>query len=163
MTQAPGGAGGTGRVRPPVALAFATILFAALVIGGIGMVSLLLGEDPITAPGFGQFPGVFGTILAVLAFAGVLWAGLRRPHPSFWSGTWAGLAAFVVYLLAVWIAGAIQTADPVLAASVVGRLITAGFAFVVLVGGMLAGWGGIVLVHTRGGRPRWPWEDRNTP
>jgi hypothetical protein len=167
MNDAPGGPGPgappPGSVRPVVALAFATIGFAAFTIGGLGVASLLLGEDVIAARGFGQAPGAVGTALAVSAFAATLWAALRAPRPSFWGGVWAGLAAFLVYLAVVWIVGAAQTADVVLAASVVGRLVTSGFAFVVLAAGLLAGWGGIALVRTRGRRPRWPWEDDESP
>ncbi|MBD3943111.1 hypothetical protein IF188_15565 [Microbacterium sp. NEAU-LLC] len=76
---AQGSAGATGGpVRPAVALTFATIGFAALSIFGLGMVSLATGEDVIATPGLGQIPGVVGMILAVLAFAGGLWAAIAK-------------------------------------------------------------------------------------
>jgi hypothetical protein len=152
-----------GSVRPGVALAFTTIGFAALTIGGLGVASLLLEKDVIAAPGFGQAPGAIGVALAVAAFAATLWAVLRRAHPSFWGGAGAALVAFLVYLAAVWIAGAVQTADILLAASAAGGLVTGGFAFIVLAAGLVAGWAGVALVRARRRRPRWPWEDDESP
>jgi len=167
MNDAPGGprpgAPAPGSVRPVVALAFATIGFAALTIGGLGVASLLLEEDVISAPGFGQAPGAIGTAAAVAVFAGALWAAVRRPHPSFWGAVWTAIAAFLAYLAAVWIVGALATADIVLAAAAAGRLVTSGFAFVVLAAGLVAGWAGVALVRTRSRRPRWPWEDDESP
>ncbi|MFC0196974.1 hypothetical protein ACFFIR_08870 [Microbacterium arthrosphaerae] len=76
---ADGGAGlSSGSVRPPVALAFATIAFVALTIFGLGMTSLATGEDVIATPGLGQVPGIAGVICAGLAFAGGLWATIGR-------------------------------------------------------------------------------------
>nr|WP_274635887.1 DUF6121 family protein [Microbacterium bovistercoris] len=152
-----------GGVPPLIALAFATVLFGALVIGGLGGTSLLTGRDVISAPGFGQFPGVAGVVAAIVAFALVLWAALRQPRPSFWAGVWAAAACTIVYLAAVWVAGAVQTGDVVLPASVVERLVTGGFIFVVAGAALVAGWGGVALARSRGGRPRWPWEDDESP
>jgi len=146
-----------------LALAFATIGFAALSIGGLGVASLVLEKDVISAPGFGQAPGVSGMVFALAAFAGSLWAVLRGRHPSFLGGAGAALAAFLVYLAAVWITGAVQTADPVLAAAAAGILVTNGFAFIVLVAALIAGWAGVALVRAHRRRPRWPWEDDESP
>ncbi|WP_239066239.1 hypothetical protein [Microbacterium hibisci] len=68
----------SGPVRPIVALAFATIGFAALAIFGLGMTSLATGEDVIATPGLGQVPGIAGMVCALLAFAGGLWATIGR-------------------------------------------------------------------------------------
>jgi hypothetical protein len=167
MADAPGGPGRSaptpGPVRPVVALAFATVLCAALMIAGLGVTSLLLGEDVIASPGFGQAPGIIAVAAALVAFAVVLWSALRRAHPSYLTALWTAVAAFLVYLGAVWIVGAVQTADPVQSAAVAGRLVTTGFAFVVAGAALLGGWTGVALVRTRSSRPRWPWEDRNTP
>ena len=66
-----------GPVRPGVALAFATASFIALLIFGLGMLSLFIGEDVIEAPGLGQVPGVLAVALATVAFAGSLWAAVE--------------------------------------------------------------------------------------
>ncbi len=166
MSDAPGGSGhGTagGSVRPVVAWAFSTVLFVALMVGGLGVVSLVTAQDVVAVPGFGDAPGMAGAIFGALAFAGVLWMLLRRPRPSLWGAVGTAVAAFLVYLAAVWLGGAVHTGDIVLAASVTGRLVTGGFAFVVAGAGLVAGWGGILLVRARGGRPRWPWERRDEP
>ena len=76
MAQAPENEGGS--VRPLTALAFATIGFVALVIFALGMTSLITSQDVIATPGLGQIPGAAGVILATLAFAGGLWAAIRR-------------------------------------------------------------------------------------
>ena len=71
-------AGSAGPVRPPVALAFATIGFIALTICGLGITSLVSGEDVIATPGLGQIPGAAGVVCATLAFAGGLWGAIAR-------------------------------------------------------------------------------------
>ncbi|MFC8682479.1 hypothetical protein ACFT30_13235 [Microbacterium ureisolvens] len=74
-----GGAGAPqGPVRPVIALTFATTGFAALTIFGLGMTSLVTGEDVIATPGLGQIPGIVGVVCALLAFAGGLWAAIGR-------------------------------------------------------------------------------------
>lgn len=165
MTDAPGGPDRTtgGPVRPLLAWAFATVLFVALMVGGLGVVSLVTGRDVIDVPDFGDLVGTVAAILAAAAFAAVLGMLLRRPNPSLWGGIGTAVAAFLVYLVVVWIGGAVHTQDVVLAASVAGHLVTGGFAIVVAGAGLLAGWGGILLVRASGGRPRWPWEDKDQP
>ena len=146
-----------------MAWAFATVLFVALMVGGLGVVSLVTGRDVIAVPDFGDLVGTVAAILASVTFAAVLWMLLRRPRPSLWGGVGTAVAAFLVYLLVAWVGGAVHTGDIVLAASVAGALVTGGFAIVVAASGLLAGWGGILLVRMRGGRPRWPWESRDEP
>jgi len=165
MTNAPGGPGSAegGPVRPVVAWAFATVLFVALMVAGLGLVSLATGRDVIPVPDFGDLVGTVAAILAAVAFAVVLWMLLRRPRPSLWGAVGTGLAAFLVYLVTVWLGGAVHTSDIVLAASVAGGLVTGGFALVVAGAGLVAGWGGILLMRARGGRPRWPWEGHDEP
>lgn len=150
-----------GRVRPVVALVFATVLFLALIIGGVGILSLYRDEEPISAPGFGILPGALGVIVSAGAFAAVIWAVLRRPHPSFWGALWTAAASFLAYLAAIVVFGAASSDDPLLAVAVAGRLVTQGFAIVVAASALVCGWGAIALVRSHGGRPRWPWEDEN--
>ncbi|WP_141892540.1 hypothetical protein [Microbacterium kyungheense] len=174
-----------GSVRPAVALAFATIGFAALTIFGLGMVSLATGEDVIATPGLGQIPGIVGMILAVLAFAGGLWASIGRAGerrdavtpatsvaardpaasrgPSFWGVVWTTAAAFLAYIGGVWVAAVATGADLGVATGVAGRLATSWFGAVVAGAAFVSAWAGIALVRTRARRPRWPWEDPSEP
>ena len=147
-----------GPVRPSVALAFAVVGFVALLVCGLGVVSLVSDADPISARGFGQLPGILGTVAAAVAFAGVLWGSVRRGRPSFWGALWTAAATFLCYLVGVGIGALAQGADPALTASVVGRLATTWFGAVVAGAALVASWGGIALVRTHARRPRWPWE-----
>jgi len=172
-------------VRPAVALAFATIGFVALTIFGLGMVSLAIGEDVIATPGLGQVPGVVGVILAVLAFAGGLWAAIGRGRggdavtparpddqggrsgprageargPSFWGVAWTTAACFLAYVGGVWFGVLTTGAGLAVAAGVAGRLATSWFGAAVAGAAFVSAWAGIALVRTRAHRPRWPWED----
>lgn len=147
-----------GPVRPAVAVALATVGFFALLIFGLGMLSLLTDRDVVAVPGLGQIPGVAATAAATLAFAGGLVAALRRPHPSFWAALWiAGgvLAAYAVVLTIAAIATGAALGDAVAAA---GGVLASGFAVVIAAAAAVAAWSGIALVRTRAARPRWPWE-----
>ena len=148
-----------GGVRPLTALAFATATFIALLIFGLGMTSLVLGADVIETPGLGQVPGIMATALATIAFAGGLWAAVRRPHPSFWGAAWTTASSYLAYLAGVWVGAVATGADAALAASVAGRIATSWFGVVVAGAALISSWGGIALVRTTARRPRWPWED----
>jgi hypothetical protein len=152
--QAPGG-----HVRPITALAFATASFVALLIFGLGMTSLLLGEDVIEVSGLGQLPGIIATVFATAAFAGGLWAAVRMRHPSFWGAAWTTAATFLAYLVGVWFGAEATGADLAVAAAVAGRIATTWFGAVIAGAALVAAWGGIALVRTGASRPRWPWED----
>ncbi|HEY9307428.1 MAG TPA: hypothetical protein VIP82_06450 [Microbacterium sp.] len=165
------GAASAGPVRPPIALAFATIGFVALTIFGLGMTSLILAEDVIATPGLGQIPGAAGVVCATLAFAGGLWAAIARAgsgpaggsaaarHPSYWGAAWTTAAAFLAYVGAVWFAAVFTGADLGVATAVAGRLATSWFGVSVAAAAFVSAWAGIALVRTRAHRPRWPWED----
>lgn len=152
-----------GPVRPLVALAFATAGFVALLIFGLGMLSLLLGTDVIAARGFGQAPGVIATIAATAAFAGGLWFAVRQEHPSYWSALWITAAVFLGYLAGMWLGAVFTGADLGAATAIVARIATSWFGVVVAAAALVAGWSGIALVRTRAERPRWPWEDDEGP
>ncbi len=187
---AAGGEGGAsqGPVRPPIALAFATMGFVALLIFGLGMTSLAIGEDVIDTPGLGQVPGITGVASATLAFAGGLWAAIRPAgavtyaapavagaapgrggtgragaavtrHPSYWGAAWTTAASFLAYLGGVWFGAVATGADLGVATAVVGRLATSWFGLAVAGAAFVAAWSGVALVRTRARRPRWPWED----
>ncbi|MCR2808809.1 MULTISPECIES: hypothetical protein [unclassified Microbacterium] len=147
-----------GPVRPAVALGLATVTFVALLIFGLGMVSLALSADIIEAPGLGQVPGIVATALTTGAFALVLWLSLRRRRPSYWPAVWTALACYAVYNATMWLAVA-TAADLATATAVAGRIATTGFGVAIAAAAALAAAGGISLVRTRSQRPRWPWED----
>lgn len=178
---------GGGSVRPPVALAFATVSFVALLIFGLGMTTLLLEEDIVATPGFGQMPGVIATVCAVGAFALGLWIAIRPPRartrgtdatttpvpqaaqaptgegtraarPSFWNALWIVAATLLAYLVGLWWGAVLTGADLGVASGVAGRIGSSWFALVIAGAALVAAWGGIALVRTRAGRPRWPWE-----
>jgi hypothetical protein len=165
------GAASAGPVRPPIALAFATIGFVALTIFGLGITSLVLAEDVIATPGLGQIPGAAGVVCATLAFAGGLWAAIARAgseaspasagarHPSYWGAAWTTAAAFLAYVGGVWFAALFTGADLGVATAVAGRLATSWFGVSVAAAAFVSAWAGIALVRTRAHRPRWPWED----
>lgn len=157
MSESPQDDGGP--VRPLTALAFATAGFIALLIFGLGMVSLALGEDVIATRGLGQVPGVLGTVLSTVAFAAAFWAAVRRAPASFWGSAWTAAAAFLGYVGGVWLGALMTGADPAVATGVAGRIATSWFGLVVALAGFVSAWGGIALVRTRARRPRWPWED----
>ena len=152
--QAPGG-----HVRPLTALAFATAAFVALLIFGLGMLSLLLNQDVIEAPGLGQAPGILAIVFATAGFAAGLWAAVRMRHPSFWGAGWTTAGTFLAYLAGVWFGAVVTGADLAVAASVAGRIATSWFGVVIAAAALVCAWGGIALVRTGASRPRWPWED----
>ena len=143
----------------------ATATFVALLIFGLGMLSLLLNEDVIATPGLGQVPGILATALATAAFAVGLWAALRRgrsddaPQPSFWGAAWTTAATFLAYLVGIWFGAVATGADLAVATAIAGRIATTWFGVVVAGAALVSAWGGIALVRTRAQRPRWPWED----
>jgi len=148
-----------GPVRPLTALAFATAGFVALLIFGLGMVSLATGEAVIAEPGLGQVPGIVGTILATAAFAAGLWVAVRRRPASYWGSAWTAAACFLAYVAGVWFGAVATGTDAAVAAAVSGRIATSWFGAVVAAAGFIAAWSGVALVRTRAHRPRWPWED----
>jgi hypothetical protein len=148
-----------GPVRPLVALALATVTFIALLIFALGMTSLLLSADIVEEPGLGQIPGVFATTMTTGGFALALWLGLRRPHPSYRSVLWTAATCYLVYVAALWIGVLAASGEIAVATGVAGRIATGWFGLVIALAGAAAAWGGIALVRTRSGRPRWPWED----
>ena len=132
--------------------------YVALVIFGLGMTSLATNTDVIDTPGLSAVPGVAGIVVSAAGFSAVLGAGLRVPHPSFYTALWAALAAAVAYLAGVWIAAATSGVDAAMAASVVGRLAVGWAAPVVAVAGFVTAWAAIAVMRTRARPPRWPWE-----
>lgn len=151
------GAGG-GPVAPALALVFAVVGFVALAIAGLGLTSLILDADVIQTPGLGQIPGVIGMLLATGGFAAALWFGLRAPHPTFWTALGTALCAYLGEVVGVAVGALISGRDPAAGFAAAGGVAIGWPGVVLALAGLVAGWGGIALVRTRAGRPRWPWE-----
>ncbi|MFJ6532431.1 hypothetical protein [Microbacterium sp. NPDC091662] len=136
----------------------ATISFFALAVFALGAVSIVTDTDIIAVPDLGQMPGVVGMLAAVVAFALMLWSTLRRPQPSYVATIAIALVAGLAHLIAVWGAVLIGAGSVVLATAVAGDLVRGGASAVLVLAGLIAGWGGIALRRTRAEHPRWPWE-----
>ncbi|WP_404431199.1 hypothetical protein LG299_13770 [Microbacterium lacus] len=152
------GEGAGSQVSPPVALAFATVGYIALLIFGLGMLSLFLEQDVIEAPGLGQVPGITAVVFSTAAFALGLWASVRMPHPSFIGVIWISAATVLAYLAGLWLAAVITGTDLGVATGVVGRIATGWFGVAIVASAAVSGWAAIALVRTRARRPEWPWE-----
>lgn len=144
-------------------IALATITFVALLIGSLGVVSLVTDTSVIDTPGLTAVPGAVAVAAAVGAFALVLRGGLRPPHPSFVSAVWAGLAAVFAYLVGVWIAAVVTGTDVAVATSVVGRLVLGWQGLTIGAAAALTAWGAIALARTATSAPKWPWESADDP
>ena len=132
--------------------------FFALVVFGLGAMSVAIDSDVITVPGLGQSPGVVGMLTAIVVFATTLGGALRRRHPTFLSAPVTALTTALLHLVGVWFAVLVSTGDLVIATAVVGGLVQGGPSLVILVAAAIAAWGGIALRRTRAEHPRWPWE-----
>ncbi|MCW3492384.1 hypothetical protein [Microbacterium sp. SSM24] len=148
-----------GPVRPVTALVFATAAFVALLIFGLGMTSLAIGEDVVATPGLGQTPGIVATTVATLAFAAGLWTSVRRSPASYWGSAWTTAATYLGYVGGLWFGAVVTGADVAVAGAIAGRIATTWFGLVVAAAAFVCSWSGIALVRTRASRPRWPWED----
>ena len=149
-----------GAVSPPVAAAFATVLFFALVVAGFGLLSLREGAEVIGVPGLGQAPGVIAMIAAVLAFATGELPVVRRPRPTYPATVGVVAGTFLAYTAGIVVGAVLSGAEPARAAAAAGGFVTSWFAVALASAALVCGWGAVALVRTRAQRPRWPWEDR---
>lgn len=145
------------RARRAAASAAGAILYAALLIAALGVVSLLTDQDVIVAPGLGQVPGVVAVAASLAAVAGTLWA--RMPAPGVW-GTlgWTALAAFLGYLGALGVAAVLVAGDTALALSAVGRAATTWPGLVVIGSAVVAAAMALAVARGADENARWPWE-----
>jgi len=151
------------RVRPAAALAYSTIGFAALLIAGLGMTSLLADAEVIGVEGLGALPGALGFAAAVVLFAAVVWATVRTARPSYAGAAAAAPAALLGYAGGVWVGALFAGVDLARAAAAAGGFATSLFAVVLLLAAFVAAWVAVALVRRRAHRPRWPWEGEDEP
>lgn len=148
----------TGRgVAPPVAVAFAAIGFFALVIAGFGLTSLFT-QTEVVGPGHGQIPGVIAVAAATVAFAAVLWTGVRRIRPSYGVSFTVTAAVLVAFVLGLLLGAVVEGTDAAGAVATAGAFAVSWFALVLALAAFASAWAGVALVRTRATRPRWPWE-----
>ncbi|WP_251048894.1 hypothetical protein [Microbacterium sp. ISL-103] len=138
-------------------MVLATVSFFALAVFGLGAVSVATDRDIISVRGLGPVPGAVGMLVAVIVFALVLAASLRRTPLTFLSVPAIALATTLAHLVAVWAGVAVGSGDLIVATAVVGDLIGGGASIVILAAAAIAAWGGIALRRTRAEHPRWPW------
>lgn len=134
------------------------VVFAALSILGLGMLSYFADFDILAVPGLDWWPGIIGMIIAIGAFAWMLWPSVSRGRASFLAIVPVALVAAVAHVAAVWIAALISGAGTTAAFAAVAQLVTRGSSLVVLAAALIAAWIGIALRRSQGRAPRWPWE-----
>jgi len=134
------------------------VSFFALVIMGLGALSLFAEQDIISVPRLGQLPGVLGMVLGVLVFALALWAVLADRRPSFVATVFLALGAALAHLGGVWAAAVAEGAGAVGATAAAGQLVLGGASAVIVVAALIAAWLAIALRRTAARAPRWPWE-----
>jgi len=117
------------------------VLIIALLIFGLGMVSLILNADIVEAPGLGQLPGVFATTLTTGVFALVLWFVVRLPQPRYRGALSVAVACYLAYVGGIWIGVLFSSGELGTATAVAGRIATTWF-------GLVGGWTGPICIWT---------------
>lgn len=146
----------TGGVRPPVAVALASVGFGALAIFGLGFTSLFTGADVVATPGLGNIPGIVAMLSTAAAFVvGEVFAVRRRSYVDVVFVAAGAVLASLLGLVAGAVFGGVDAARAVAAA---GGFATSWFCAVLAAAAAVAAWAGVALVRTRAARPQWPWE-----
>lgn len=148
----------SGGMRPGLATAFAVVGFGALAICGLGVLSLVTGQDVIAVRGLGALPGAFGFGAAVIALAAVLATALRAPHPSYAISALTGVVALLAYLVGLVVTALAVGVDPARAVAAAGGFAVSWFAVILVVSAAASGWIAVALVRTHAHPPRWAWE-----
>ncbi len=154
--------GATDGRRSLTILAFAAVGFAALVISGLGVVSLLLDAPVIAERGMTQLPGILGTVFAILGFAVVAYPALLR-QANIGMALLAGVTAAVGYVIGVVVGALLSGADPFRALSVAGGVAVSWPMIVIVLAGVVAAAFALVAVRSGPGGARWPWERADHP
>ena len=152
-------------VRPLVALAFATATFIALLIFGLGMVSLAArrGRHRGARPRPGarrRSPRSLATARVRAARCGSA-VRLPRIRRSGARPVTTAAACYLAYLVGVWFGARgrpARTSPSRPRSPGASRRRGSGWSWP-LAALRASAWGGIALVRTRAQRPRWPWED----
>lgn len=150
-------AGAADRRRSLTILAFAAVGFVALLIFGLGVMSLALNAAVISEPGMTQLPGILGTVLAVIGFAAVTYPALLR-RASLGLAVLAGLTAALGYMVGVALGALVFGIDPLRAFGVAAGLAVSWPAPVIAVAGIVSAAAALAVVRAGPGGARWPWE-----
>lgn len=159
MSETRGDGPSPGRVRVPVIVAFCGVGYLALVICGLGLVSLAQDDDVISTPDIGALSGYVAVAASVVAFMLLLWGSIAPERPSFGATPSIALASAAVHALALGVSAFAATADLGSAGAAMSEVLLSWVSPTIVVTAAIAAWAGIALRRTRSGRPRWPWED----
>lgn len=140
-----------------LSLALSAVVFGALMIAGLGVVTLLSDEEIFVLPQLGPLPGALAMLGAIGVWTGVL-AVARDRHPGLARAFLAAFGALLAYSLGALLGVLIRGFDLISALGAVGRLYQVGFAWIIGVSALLAAVGFIVLLRWNAPRARWPWE-----
>ncbi|WP_298039663.1 hypothetical protein [uncultured Microbacterium sp.] len=146
-------------VSAVLATLFTTVGFFAFAILGLGVLSFFADVDIISVPGLGPVPAALGMISAIACFAALIWSAVRVPRPRYRPLVAIALLVSLMHLLAVAFAALLVSGELITALAVMGDLVTNGASLVVAAAALVAAAGGVAMRRTRGGAPRWPWED----
>ena len=145
------------RRRSLTILAFASVGFIALLIAGLGIVSLTLDAAVIAEPGLTQLPGILGSLIAMLGFATVTYPALLR-RASVGMALLSGITAAVGYAVGVGVGAIISGIDPLRALAVAGGVAASWPTLVIVFAGAVSSAIALALVRADPGGARWPWE-----
>ncbi len=136
----------------------AAVLFTALVVLGLGMLSYFTDSDILNVPGLGQFPGILGTGLAILALVATLAPVVRPARPAFLPVLLVGIAAALAHLLGVWVIALLGGSGLAHATAAASELVLGGATPVVGLAALLSAWIAVALRRTGAQGAHWPWE-----
>ena len=145
------------RRRSLTILAFATVGFIALLIAGLGIVSLALDAAVIAERGMTQLPGILGSLVAMLGFATVTYPALLR-RSSVGMPLLSGVAAAVGYAVGIAVGALISGIDPLRALGVAGSVAVSWPTLVIVLAGVVSSAIALTVVRAGPGGARWPWE-----
>ena len=149
---------------------FATVLYAALVIAGFGLISLVLERDVVARGGLGPLIGPAMTATSVLLVLIALVAvAMRVPQErtrvSLPVALVIGFGAYLFFGVAYGVLAGARSGSALGIVVALGAQIVSPFAVVAGALAVLVSLLFLIVVsaHREGGRPRWPWESRDEP
>jgi hypothetical protein len=149
---------------------FSVVLYVALIVAALGVLSLLLNRDVINETDAGALLGPSMVTAAILAWVwGVLSSVLRSPErlthipplPIFI----AGASAYLAYCIFGGVAYSLGAGELFRSVTFIGDEMTSPFAIAVAVTGWLTAFLYFVVLLAKpagSGAPEWPWE-KNDP
>ena len=147
---------------------FATVLFAALVVAGLGMVSLVTNLDVISDRTVGPLVGpTMAAAVVLLVLVMMLILGVNTPpekqRVAVGFALATGVGAFLLYIVVGAVLVGIGSRDLVAGVLFAGSLLSDPFAVTVAVLAFIVTLTYSILLashYGEHGRPLWPWERR---